>query len=158
MTDTPAAKSLTEQLLSIIRQQRHFAARVIIATQEPTISPRLMDLVSATIIHRFSSPEWFSMLRRHLSILKSGEKQAEKLFNSIVSLKVGEALIFASSALLQQPPVVDGFTAGGYAQDQDSELGQATADTGIKKMNSEPFQIKVRRRITSDGGKSVMSL
>ena len=97
------------------------------------------------------------MLRKHLSILRSGEKKAEELFNSIVSLKVGEALVFASSALLglALPAAVDGagFAITGYP---DSELEQAV--TAIKKMNSEPFRVNIRRRITADGGESVMSL
>ena len=63
MTDTPASKALTELILSIIRQQRHFGARVIISSQEPTISPRLMDLCSMIMVHRFTSPEWFGVLR-----------------------------------------------------------------------------------------------
>ena len=59
------------------------------------------------------------MLRRHLSILSTGEKKAEELFNAIVSLKVGEALVFASSALLALP----------------AEVGRGV--TAIKKMNSD---------------------
>ena len=34
MTDTPASKALTESLLTVIRQQRHYGASVIISTQE----------------------------------------------------------------------------------------------------------------------------
>ncbi len=68
MTDTPAAKALTESLLSVIRQQRHYGARIIISTQEPTISPRLIDLCAVTVIHRFTSPQWFAVLRRHISV------------------------------------------------------------------------------------------
>jgi hypothetical protein len=57
MTDAPASKTLTESLLTVIRQQRHYGARMIISIQEPTISPRLIDLCSVTVIYFFSSPE-----------------------------------------------------------------------------------------------------
>ncbi|RAL14125.1 uncharacterized protein BO97DRAFT_423042 [Aspergillus homomorphus CBS 101889] len=68
MTNTPAAKQLTETFLTIIRQQRHLGVRTIISTQEPTISPRLIDLCSMTIIHRFTSPEWYRTIEQHVPI------------------------------------------------------------------------------------------
>ena len=134
MTDTPASKVLTESLLSIIRQQRHFGARVIISSQEPTISPRLMDLCSMTMIHRFTSPEWFGVLRRHIS---TGEEQkdSDELFRRILKLRVGEALMFAPSALL-------------YRSDESSP----------ERLGSDLLQIKVRRRVTWDGGKSIVCI
>ncbi len=36
LTSSGAAEKLTDQLVSIIRQQRHLAARVVVATQEPS--------------------------------------------------------------------------------------------------------------------------
>lgn len=63
--DDPNA--LTKSLETAIRIQRHIGTRVIISTQEPTISPRLLDLCSATIVHRFSSPDWLTMLKNHLA-------------------------------------------------------------------------------------------
>lgn len=95
MTHTPAFKALTESILSTIRQQRHFGARVVISSQEPTISPRLMDLCSMTMVHRFTNPEWFGVLRRHIS---TGEEQKnpDELFRRILKLRVGEALLFDS--------------------------------------------------------------
>lgn len=132
MTDTPASKVLTESILSIIRQQRHFGARVIISSQEPTISPRLMDLCSMTMVHRFTSPEWFGVLRRHIS---TGEEQKnpDELFRRILNLGVGEALLFAPSALLYR---TDGITP--------------------ETLGSDLLQVKVRKRVTWDGGKSIV--
>ncbi|KAI8654426.1 C2H2-type domain-containing protein [Fusarium sp. Ph1] len=57
MTDNNEGQAFTESLLSTIRLQRHLGVRVIISTQEPTISPRLLDLSTITIIHRFTSPD-----------------------------------------------------------------------------------------------------
>ena len=71
MTTSTASEHFTESLLQLIRQQRHLASRVIIATQEPTISTRLIDLCTFTIVHRFSSPSWFETLRGHVAGLSS---------------------------------------------------------------------------------------
>ena len=38
LTNTDSASAFQESLLSVIRLQRHLATRVIIATQEPTVS------------------------------------------------------------------------------------------------------------------------
>ena len=37
-----------------------------LATQEPTISPRLLDLCSFTLVYRFTSPDWLKVLKTHL--------------------------------------------------------------------------------------------
>lgn len=58
---------LTDTLLSVIRQQRHLGARVLIATQEPTISPELLVLCNVTIVHRFTSPAWYRAIEKHIA-------------------------------------------------------------------------------------------
>ncbi|KAJ4158622.1 uncharacterized protein LMH87_009140 [Akanthomyces muscarius] len=126
MTGSVESETLTERLLSAIRLQRHLAARVFISTQEPTISPKLLDLCSATIVHRFTSPEWLQTLKAHLAgasvlgastssrgsshdddgdvlatpVLRSGssERLLAEIFRQIVSLRTGEALLFAPNA------------------------------------------------------------
>lgn len=134
ITDTPASKVLTESLLSVIRQQRHFGVRVIVSTQEPTISPRLMELCSMIVVHRFSSPEWFNVLRRHIS-MDEGKHGSEELFKRVLNLRVGEALLFAPSAL----------------------LGSAD-ESAPRRLGSTLLQIKVRKRLTWDGGKSIVCI
>ncbi|KAK3396182.1 hypothetical protein B0T20DRAFT_263632 [Sordaria brevicollis] len=131
-TDTGSAecRTLTDRLLETIRLQRHLGARVIISTQEPTISPKLLDLCSVTIVHRFTSPDWLRALSKHLAGVSKGGRMLEKalamtqsraedidtdgvnalslghndpameLFAKIVALKVGEALVFAPSAIV----------------------------------------------------------
>ncbi|MBE3045074.1 hypothetical protein IMZ48_21470 [Candidatus Bathyarchaeota archaeon] len=42
--DSGAAATLTNNLLATIRLQRHLGLRVVISTQEPTVSPKLLDL------------------------------------------------------------------------------------------------------------------
>ena len=137
MTNTPASKALTESLLTVVRQQRHYGARVIISTQEPTISPRLMDLCSVIIIHRFSSPDWFSIVQKHVSIAETDKAGLENLFARITNLRVGEALLFAPSAIITRP-------------EESSEV--------LTKLSSNLVKAKIRRRLTWDGGKSVVCL
>jgi DNA helicase HerA-like ATPase len=67
MNDSSDSPALTESLLSVIRLQRHLGTRVVLSTQEPTISPKLLDLCSTVIVHRFTSPAWFEVLRKHLA-------------------------------------------------------------------------------------------
>ena len=97
MTNNKTGNALTESLLSVIRQQRHLATRIIIATQEPTISSSLLDLCSTTIVHRFTSPAWLEALEGHLAGLSmEGEASKEKLrrlFRHIVELNAGQVRI-----------------------------------------------------------------
>lgn len=65
--ESGAASTLTHNLLATIRLQRHLGLRVVISTQEPTVSPKLLDLCSITIVHRFTSPDWMKTLRGHLA-------------------------------------------------------------------------------------------
>ena len=140
MTETPAAKAFTEDLVSIIRQQRHLASRVIIATQEPTISPKLLDLCNVAIVHQFQSPEWYQILKLHLAALalnKHNGKDADDVFKTIVKLKQGEALVFCPKACFD---VVHGASGLEFRQLED----------GYAK-------IGIRKKITADGGKSILA-
>ncbi|KAL2059884.1 hypothetical protein VTL71DRAFT_10039 [Oculimacula yallundae] len=135
MTDSPASKALTESLMGVIREQRHYGVRVIISTQEPTISPKLIDICSITIMHRFSSPEWLSVLKKHILLPNSKLHQdnTSSMLSEIMNLKTGEAILFAPSTL---------FTA--------RDGGEPTKDAEALS------RFRVRRRITWDGGKSVV--
>ncbi|KAH7094198.1 hypothetical protein BKA62DRAFT_644786 [Auriculariales sp. MPI-PUGE-AT-0066] len=84
---------LNRSIATIIRQQRHLAARVIIATQEPTVIPAtILDLSSFIICHRFSSPSWCSHLSRHVS---TGDKD---WFQDVMNLATGDGIVFSSTA------------------------------------------------------------
>jgi DNA helicase HerA-like ATPase len=136
MIDTPGATDLNEFLLTVIRQQRHFGARVIVSTQEPTISTQLIDLCAITVIHRFTSPDWFRALKTHISISSSsteGEKDERYLFRKIVNLRTGEALIYAPTAVL--------------GKDLTGKLTKAT---------EELLKVSIRKRVTWDGGQSIV--
>lgn len=138
MADTLAAKALTETFLTIIRQQRHLGVRIIISTQEPTISPQLIDLCSLTIIHRFTSPEWYKTIQKHVPM--GGEiapHQADsdrKGLSRVARLRTGEAIVFASSAHL---------------------VGE---DGNLMNTQHETFKVMIRKRITWDGGRSIVCI
>jgi len=139
MKDSSAANNFTESLLTVIREQRHKGARIVIATQEPTISPKLLDLCSMTFVHRFTSPDWMKALQGHLAgaSMLGGEvtkTDIQELFKDIVNLNVGEHLLFSPSAMLD---VVD---------------GKAT------KLGMNHVKCKTRPRITADGGRSIMAV
>ncbi|PSR78480.1 hypothetical protein BD289DRAFT_486017 [Coniella lustricola] len=161
MNESSESSALTESLLATIRLQRHLAARIIISTQEPTISPKLLDLCSVTVVHRFTSPAWLRALQKHLagvskldgfSVVTGGGDggsdgdelhntaavgkagQGEDLFAEIVKLRVGEAFLFAPSAIIR--PV--------------------GTDT-VEKLSHGVLKVRVRQRVTADGGRSIMA-
>jgi hypothetical protein len=136
----------TSALLSIIRQQRHLATRVLIATQEPTLSPALIDLCNVTIVHRFLSPAWFEMLKNHLAGARFAGKNDHgsivDIFRTIVGLKTGEALLFSPTALLDIG-----------AQNPRNPF----AKRPLEKMTDSYIRLFIRKRVTADGGKSIMA-
>ncbi|KAL1954881.1 hypothetical protein VTO42DRAFT_470 [Malbranchea cinnamomea] len=161
-TRSREAANLTETMLSLIRQQRHLATRVIIATQEPTLSPSLLDLCNVTIVHRFMSPAWFKMLRNHLAGAIVGQFDTKdsdceaNLFSRIVRLKTGECLVFCPSAIL----CVETSMETPSSTSTDDLHGVAL----VKVSNMHPrelgpryFRMKIRKRVTVDGGRSILA-
>ena len=147
LTRTAAAQAFTERLAQLVRLQRHMGVRVAIATQEPTLGPELLDLSSVAVVHRFTSPAWMVALREHLAGVavvgverdKDGRKRdVDRLFAEIVRLDAGEALVFSPAAMLN---VV---ARGG-------ELEPA-------KLGSRYIKMRVRKRLTADGGRSVRAV
>lgn len=146
MNDSDGCSILTDRLLTVIREQRHLAARVFISTQEPTISPKLLDLCNVTIVHRFTSPEWLRALQKHLagaSLQVAGssgrgsggdENDVRNIFARIVELRVGEALLFAPSAVMK-PGI----------------------GSQVERLGNRHLTMRVRGRVTLDGGQSVMA-
>ncbi len=142
MTSSPAANAFTDTLLSVIRQQRHLATRIVIATQEPTISLKLLNLSSMTFVHRFTSPEWLHALKAHLAGASGSERNLEEIFDAVVHLDPGEALLFAPSAMVRVREVRDGD-------------GRVTKKAG--KLGMRYLKVRVRQRLTADGGRSILA-
>ena len=141
LTETTEAKSFTEDLIQVARQQCHLATRVIIATQEPILSPALLDLCNVTIVHRFQSQAWYNTLKNHLAAL-STRSEGDDVFSRIVDLENGEAMVFCPTACLD--------VEGGGAE------GEGEAVAVVKALKSGYVKMSVRRRVTTDGGQSIM--
>lgn len=124
---------MTDHVVSIIRQQRHLATRVMIATQEPMLSPLLLDLCNVTIVHHFKSPAWYQTLITHIASVRLHGERNTDLFETIVSLKIGQALVFCPSALLD------------------------VQDDAVVSMRDDFMKLKIRARISADGGRSLLS-
>ncbi|KAF2765930.1 hypothetical protein EJ03DRAFT_354457 [Teratosphaeria nubilosa] len=139
---TSAAESFVEAILSTVRLQRHKAARVIVATQEPTISDKLLDLCSLTIVHRFTSPAWFASIQEHVSgasAMTRTERERKEMFGRIVALRTGESLVFSPSAFVRTKRGEDGEWVPG-------------------RLGADCVKMKTRLRVTRDGGRSEMSV
>jgi hypothetical protein len=138
--------NFTNSLLSIIRQQRHLATRVLIATQEPTLSPSLIDLCNVTIVHRFLSPAWFETLKNHLAGAsfagKNDHRSIVDTFRIIVGLKTGEALLFSPTAMLDIG-----------ARNPSNPF----AKRPLEKLTDSFIRLFIRKRVTTDGGRSIMA-
>jgi DNA helicase HerA-like ATPase len=138
MTESPSAKELVETFLSIIRQQRHFGVRTVICTQEPTVSPKLIELSSIIVIHRFTSPEWYKVIQKHVPMdireVGSNENGIQSDLRQIASLRTGEAIIFAPSAYL---------------------MGEKDI---VLDTRHRTFRMLIRRRVTWDGGRTVVCI
>ncbi|GLB07601.1 hypothetical protein AtubIFM57258_002949 [Aspergillus tubingensis] len=145
MKTSSESQAFTETLLSV----------------EPTVSTDLLNLCTATVVHRFTSPEWLRILQKHLAGAatnpfsrkkgKAGgrgtdgeegqldEATEKSLFDHIVNLRVGEALLFSPSSIVDVSIDDD----GGYE---------------LRRLGSEYLAIRVRQRITKDGGRSVLAV
>jgi hypothetical protein len=75
-------------MVETIREMRHQATSVIIASQDPLSVPRaIMELTSVLILHRMTSPQWLKHLRSAIVSLNDVQDAA------VTSLLPGEALV-----------------------------------------------------------------
>jgi len=132
MSDSPGSKFLADSLYDTITIQRHLGTRMIISTQEPIVSANLIALCNMTVIHRFSSPTWYATLKRHISALNDDDKT---LMQRIEGLETGEALVYCPSTVL--------------AKNDDGSLVKPTGRL---------LKVNIRKRITEDGGESIMAV
>ncbi|KAJ8595321.1 hypothetical protein M405DRAFT_728350 [Rhizopogon salebrosus TDB-379] len=143
LSPTKSASGLTKSLLTLTREQRHLAMRVIISTQEPTVVPPvLLDLCTVSILHRFSSPSWWDHLAKHVS----ADISADDAFDRVVRLQTGEAILLAPSGLGVFPDVPDTVKPG---------LVVAPVPK-LKQFGRSYVLVKTRRRVTKDGGASIL--
>ncbi|KAF9469015.1 hypothetical protein BDZ94DRAFT_1245162 [Collybia nuda] len=142
LSSTRGSSGLTGALLALTRQQRHLSMRVIISTQEPTVVPPvLLDLCTVTILHRFSSPSWWDHLIKHVSADFTGSD----VFNKVVRLQTGQAIVLAPSAI-------------GIFDEAVVSSAVAPNPKTLSQFGRRYLIMKTRRRVTADGGASVLVL
>jgi DNA phosphorothioation-dependent restriction protein DptH len=102
-----AHKYITEseligQVVGIIREMRHQATSVLIASQDPLSVPRaVIELTSLLLLHRMTSPQWLKHLKSAIGALDSVTEA------QVGSLMQGEALVWtqrSSEARYTQRP------------------------------------------------------
>lgn len=172
--------------MQIIRQQRHLGTRVVIATQEPTISPKLLDLCNVAFVHQFGSPAWYSVLKNHLAALgllgQGSDQVKDQVMKMIVKLKRGEALVFCPKACLGFGEVVKVNEEGARVdakiiRDESETANESPVDSQISSdvpridetsrtqgkwdafnlLEDAFIKLKVRPKLTADGGKSIVA-
>lgn len=140
LSDSNAPTGLTRALLSLVRQQRHMSMRVIVSTQEPTVLPSaFIALCSFIVLHRFASSAWWEHLKQHIPATMSSEDS----FDRVVTLKTGEALVCCPT----------GMYVG-------AELGSESEGLKLKllRFSRNFIVVRTRRRVTADGGVSLMAV
>ncbi|KAI1388151.1 uncharacterized protein F4822DRAFT_303706 [Hypoxylon trugodes] len=175
MGDTAECETLTNNLLSAIRLQRHLGARIIISTQEPTISPKLLDLCSITIVHRFTSPSWLGILTKHLAgisalskVTKSNttNQRDRQQDRNEVSTDTRDTVISSDDSILMLFSQIVELKTGEalvFAPNAMISSGERIipGEEMIGAFNRQAHQVMriiVRSRITTDGGQSVMAV
>ncbi|KAI0430898.1 hypothetical protein F5Y09DRAFT_355490 [Xylaria sp. FL1042] len=168
MGGTPECEALTNNLLSAIRFRRHLGARIVISAQEPTISPKLLDLCSITIVHRFSSPEWLNVLTKRLagfSKLSEFINQFER-WTRFYDKEEPDWRGLRGIGVSENDPILDLFSqimelptgeALVFAPDAITWLEKQDGKLVPRKLAHRVLRVVMRARITADGGKSIMA-
>lgn len=117
--------------------------------REPTISPKFLDLCSFTLVHRFTSSDWLKVLKTHLAAAsletstRTDSDVLERTLMQMINLNAGEALLFAPSAIL----------------DVENMVGQGGMTTlRLGKLGISYLKVRVRHRLTADGGRSISAI
>jgi hypothetical protein len=84
---------LVESVVEVIRQMRHQATSVLIASQDPPSLPlKIVELSSLVMLHRMDSPAWLKHIQRAVTPL------ADLTPMALASLRPGEAFLWARAA------------------------------------------------------------
>ncbi|KIJ59412.1 hypothetical protein HYDPIDRAFT_177831 [Hydnomerulius pinastri MD-312] len=154
-----AVAGLTKALLTLTREQRHLAMRVINIIQEPTVVPPvLLDLFTVAIMHRFSSPSWWDHLARHVSV----DISVDEGFDRIVKLQTGEAIVLTPSGIGVFPADSDAgqsksmSTPSSPPSPKDSPKPTPKAMLRLNQFGRRFVLMKTRASVPMDGGASVL--
>lgn len=81
---------LSEAVVRVARLIRHEGMRLVVSTQSPkSLAPELLELLSVAVLHHFHSHDWLDYVRQKIPL-------PDNAFQTILSLRPGEALTFAS--------------------------------------------------------------
>lgn len=81
---------LISQVVETIREMRHQATSVVIASQDPLSVPRsVIELTSILILHRMTSPQWLRHLKTAITALEDVSE------GQLAGLQAGDALVWA---------------------------------------------------------------
>jgi DNA helicase HerA-like ATPase len=84
---------LVDSVVEVIRQMRHQATSVLIASQDPPSLPiKIMELSSLVLLHRMDSPGWLKHIQRAITALSDLAAPA------LTRLRPGDAYLWARSA------------------------------------------------------------
>jgi hypothetical protein len=84
---------ILDSVVSVIRQMRHQATSVLIASQDPPSLPlKVVELSSLVMLHRMDSPAWLKHIQKAVTPL--GELTAQ----AVARLRPGEAYLWARAA------------------------------------------------------------
>jgi DNA helicase HerA-like ATPase len=84
---------LLDSVVSVIRQMRHQATSVLIASQDPPSLPlKVVELSSLVMLHRMDSPAWLKHIQKAVTPLGELTPQV------VARLRPGEAYLWARSA------------------------------------------------------------
>lgn len=121
------SQRLNRSICNVIRQQRHLGTRILIATQEPTIIP-------ATILDlaSFVVCHRFSSLSWCKYLSHHLGTNSDHWYSEAMNLSTGDALVFSPSTL-------------------------CTTGNTLTPLGVDPLRLRVRRRLTCDGGSSVLA-
>ena len=145
--DGVATDGLSNAIVDIARLMRHDGIRLVVSTQNPqALAPELLELSSLAVLHQFTSREWFEHLAHKIPLNR------DTAFEKIVSLRQGEALVFAKRHRI----------ASSNTSSVLSEEG-STSNDSVDRLKDSPyginiFPISIRPRITCDLGASKTNL
>ena len=171
MQKSAAADEFTDSLLTVIREQRHKAARIIVATQEPTISPQFLDLCLATFVHRFSSPNWFATLKSHIAGVSTASSttrlQSEDpgQQNQSEANEPGSVAATTTTTIAPAEPKFESLMTdiaelgvGESLLFAPSAMLRVDGAGKARKMGLGHVKFKTRPRVSADGGRSILSI
>lgn len=86
-----------QEIDTVVREMRHTATSVVIASQDPlSIPEKVIGLSSIVVLHRITSPDWLRHIKRGCAGLGGLEAQ------ELSSLQKGEAYVWAKEASEQR--------------------------------------------------------